>query len=296
MYNFNEHKLQDEIASIIEGNVAAEVWTWVSRQAAEIKDGKVQSLPSAFAATPRKTGRQPIEITAEQNAIIQEIRLGLNLTEWTIDRLCRVWFILHFNAADKEQYIQVIETLFVNADMNEQVALYAALPVLAYAEVWRNRCAEGIRSNIGDVLEAIMCNNPYPAEQLDEQAWNQLVLKAIFTEKAIDKTFNLQQRSNQKLTDTLSDFAHERWAAKRTVNPLLWQCVTHFLNENIFHDIERLSNSDNVYEQEAAALVCNHSEYRPAKQLLNANIQLKNLIQPELNWQMLANKINADKL
>ena len=63
--------------------------------------------------------------------------------------------------------------------MNELVALYSALPLLAYPEAWVHRCTEGIRSNIGPVLEAIMIANPYPSENLSEAAWNQVVLKAF---------------------------------------------------------------------------------------------------------------------
>ena len=67
------------------------------------------------------------------------------------------------NSSDKEKYIQKIEAVFRNAEMNELVALYSALPILAFPEEWKMRCADGIRSNIGVVLEAIMHKNPYPS-------------------------------------------------------------------------------------------------------------------------------------
>ena len=80
-----------------------------------------------------------------------------------------------------------------------------------------------------------MCNNPYPAENLNEAAWNQMVLKAFFTEKPIDQIIGLDERANERLARTLSDYAHERWAAHRSVNPLLWRCVAPFINEQMLY-------------------------------------------------------------
>src|SRR5699024_3254500 len=117
--------------------------------------------------------------------------------------------------ADKDTYFRIIENLFLAAEMSELVALYSSLPLLAYPELWTKRCAEGIRSNIGSVLESIMYQNPYPAENLNQAAWNQLVLKAFFTDKAVNNIYGLEERANSELASILSDYAHERWAAHR---------------------------------------------------------------------------------
>lgn len=87
--------------------------------------------------------------------------------------------LLQLDATDKAKYFKTIENLFLAAEIQELVALYSSLPLLAWPELWKMRCAEGVRSNIGLVLEAIMYNNPYPFNYLDEKAWNQLILKAF---------------------------------------------------------------------------------------------------------------------
>ena len=109
--------------------------------------------------------------------------------------------------------------------MNEQVALYSALPVLAYPEEWISRCEEGIRSNIGLILEAIMYHNPYPAHYLSEAAWNQMILKAFFTEKNVQQIVGLKQRNNARLAATLQDYIEERLAAHRTVNEEIYKLL-----------------------------------------------------------------------
>jgi hypothetical protein len=146
---------------------------------------------------------------------------------------------------------------------------------------------------MGKVLESIMCNNPYPAEELDEPAWNQLVLKAIFTEKPVLKIHGLRKRTNQKLAHSLSDFAHERWAAHRTVPPLVWYCVGNFIDERIIKDIERIAQSPHTADREAAALVCTESSYLPAKELLTRHSELSALVKVgNLSWPKIENELN----
>jgi hypothetical protein len=62
-----------------------------------------------------------------------------------------------------------------------------------YSEEWKLLCALGIRSNMGNVLEAIMYHNPYPAAYIEEPAWNQLIMKAFFTGKNVNNIIGLDK-------------------------------------------------------------------------------------------------------
>lgn len=291
VFSYNENSLKSKLADCIVRHVSADTWSWLEEKTSLIsKRDNGQAFTIAFAAATRKAGKQPVVLSEPEIAEIQQIRPHLTIQHWAIDRLCRVWLLMHLNATDQDTYFRTIENLFPIAEMNEQVALYSALPVLAYPELWRGRCAEGIRSNIGDVLESIMCNNPYPSENLDEAAWNQLVLKAIFTEKPVHQIINLDERANQNLANTLSDYAHERWAAHRAVNPLLWSCVGKFINEKIFPDIVRIAFSEQVTEREAAALACKQSTYIPALELVEKNPELQAIATSGMTWTDLAKK------
>ncbi len=294
-FSYNVNALKKRLAECIVRQVSAESWRWLEDKALLIsKNENVQNLMVAFAATTRKTGKQPVVITEEEIKEIQRIRPHFTVQHWAIDRLCRVWFLLHLDTADKNNYFRTIESIFPTAEMSELVALYSALPVLAYPELWRGRCAEGIRNNIADVLEAIMCNNPYPSENLDEAAWNQLVLKAIFTEKPFNQIVNLDERANQNLANTLSDFAHERWAAHRSIYPLHWRCVGKFINEKIFPDIMRIATSEQTTEREAAALACAQSTYPPALDLLKNNTELQAILKSGMTWELLGKKLEKN--
>ncbi|MDB5014127.1 MAG: hypothetical protein JWQ25_2329, partial [Daejeonella sp.] len=220
-------------------------------------NGKISQLSSenqttlfftAFTAIPRQTGKAFVALTEEEKSELAEKGRGFSISNYTVDRLARVYLLLHWHSDDQAFYFKTITQLFKAAEMNELVALYGALPLLSYPEEWVKQCAEGIRSNIGTVLEAIMYDNPYPAKYLDEASWNQLVLKAFFTEKAINRIIGIDYRANKNLSNTLIDYSHERWAASRSVEPQLWRLVGKFIDEYTFPNIQRVFQNGNEIE------------------------------------------------
>jgi len=258
------------MGGIIKDNVSSDAWLWLQQFKKLPND--YSALNTAFMIIPRKTGKSAVTIND-------------SFKNWTIDRLCRVWLLLQWDTTDKDKYYQTIENLFLSAEMNESVALYSALPFLAYPEIWIKRCAEGIRSNIGSVLEAIMYNNPYPLVYLDQAAWNQLILKAFFTEKNVPFILGLDRRANKELALILSDYARERWAAGRKVNPTLWRLVAGFIDDKIFEDIKIGLTHDDMAEKEAIALAISESGFEPAKQWLSNIPELKSVVSDKaLNW------------
>lgn len=293
MFHFQPDRVTALISEIVQQNISSEAWRWLL----EKSRSDVASFNTAFVTIPRKTGKVPVQLTKEQQEQLQQLIPGFSVKHWLTDRLARVWLLATMDSSDKTKYTKQVETLFPAAEVNELVALYSALPLLAFPEAWAARCAEGIRSNIGDVLEAIMCRNPYPANYLSEPAWNQLVLKAFFTEKPVEQIVGLDKRVNKELANTLSDYAHERWAAHRIVNPQIWRCVGKFVDEQLLPDIQKLATSENTLEREAAALACNDSSYAPAKALLDTTPDLKSAIQSgDLTWDILAIKMKEHVL
>lgn len=289
MYSYNVQKIRDLFEVILQTNISSNGYSWLKEKITVLQNPS--HFNTTFVTLPRKTGKQVLNITDEQLREIANIRTGFSPAGWTADRLARVWIILHLDATDKQKYFNSIESLFRSAEVNELVALYSSLPLLAYPEMWMARCAEGIRNNIADVLRSVMCNNPYPSENLTEPAWNQLVLKAIFTEKPMDEIIGVDERSNEKLAKTLCDYAHERWAAHRSVNPQLWRCVGPFIDEDILPDIQKLLSSDDTFEKEAAALAIHSSNFDPAKKLLPGSFRTA-IETGSLSWKTLSEKMN----
>ncbi|WP_448520652.1 EboA domain-containing protein [Rhodoflexus sp.] len=117
--------------------------------------------------------------------------------------------------------------------------------------------------------QPLALENPYAAEYLDENEWNQMVLKAIFTNQPVQKIIGLRERANANLARMLSDFAHECGAAGRHVVPNLWLCVSDFVNDDILADLRKLIDSEEPVQRLAAALVCRNSGNAAAKSLLD---------------------------
>jgi hypothetical protein len=292
MFAYDFDRLNTLLKRLIQKNVSPDAWKWLENEGRNTAAGELSRFNIAFVSMPRKTARSPLAVTAEEQAALKDLRTHFTINGWTTDQLARVWLLMQLDATEKAHYIDAIENLFLNAEMSELVALYSALPVLAYPEAWRKRCAEGVRSNIGQVLDAVICNNPYPAEQLDQAAWNQLVLKAIFTEKPVLEIVGLKTRRNINLARSLSDYAHERWAARRDVNPLLWVCVGPFIDESNFADIQRLFSTGDMTERRAAALASVESSYEPAKRMVSEQKDMRaDIDSGKVSWQGIADRM-----
>lgn len=295
MFAYDFDRLNGFLKNILQKNLTPEAWAWLEQQVQTVQTkSDISKFNIAFVAMPRKTGKKPVALSPEERSTLQQLRADLTIDGWAVDRLARVWLLMQLNPVDKEKYVSGIENLYLSAEMGELVALYSSLPLLAYPGQWAGRCAEGIRSNIGQVLEAVICNNPYPSEHLDEAAWNQLVLKAIFTDKPVLEIVGLRKRANKALAKALSDYAHERWAAYRPVNPLLWICVSPFIDSNNFSDIQRVFGSQDPIERDAAALACYESAYEPARRLVEDKPELKEAIAEEkISWRSVAERMKA---
>lgn len=289
-YHYDKEKVEALLWDVIQQQSTANGLAWLEQRTANWKTtAAVQQFNLTFTAIPRFLSKNEITVAPETATELRNLAHGFTIHGYTLDRLARVWWLLQLPTADRHAYTQTIEGLFDAAEMNELVALYGALPVLAWPEAWRLRTAEGIRSNIGIVLQAIMSDNPYPARYLEEPAWNQLVMKAFFTEKPIHQINGLDLRANPQLAATLTDYAHERWAAGRPVHPQLWRLVAPFINDTNWPDIQRVWHSANSIEKEAAALACAMSPYEPAHALLHQDNALQQEIKNgTLTWETLA--------
>ncbi|WP_428845045.1 EboA domain-containing protein [Chitinophaga hostae] len=292
-YVYDQDKVNTLLSTIIRTNGNEKGNNWLQqRLQLQQQTGAIPQFNQTFTAIPRFTGKEIITLSSSENEQLQTLLPSFFVHGWTLDRLARVWWLLQLPVSDKSVYLDTLEKLFNAAEMNELAALYSALPLLPWPEEWVARTSEGIRSNIGIVQEAIMLRNPYPAKYLSEPAWNQLVMKAIFTDKPLHLIHGLDERANAALTGILVDFAHERWAAGRTVDPMQWRLLVKFVDTANFPDITRIWHSLDTVEKEAAALVCAQSSYAPARDLLGQSPSLLAEIQAgSLTWDTVAKKI-----
>jgi len=263
----------DEIRALllewIARRVTPEAAEWLTARCAAYGKGVAnRELYLDFSGALRRTGKAPLHLSAGDLARANEARPGWNPSMWTTAQSARIVLVLAWPAPDPERYVAVLDDLFGSADLGELIALYQALPLYPHQSAHERRCSEGVRTNMTDVFTAVAHRNPYPSEHLDEGAWNQMVLKALFVGVALHPIHGLDARANPALARMLLDYAHERWAARRDVSPELWRCVGPNADDAALADLERVLREGGAVERRAAALALRASPHPGAAALL----------------------------
>lgn len=240
----------------------------------------------AFGMVNKKVGRDVVSPDTQLVDEFKSIDTGFNPGIWTLDQYCRLSFLMHLPL---ETNTKLISTLLGAADMREQVVIYKSLQYLDNAEDFVSNAVDGIRTNMIDVFDAIALDNGYPCQYFSEEAWNQMVLKAIFMERPIFKISGLEKRCNPKLSSILYDFVHERWAAHRPVTPELWRMTTNYLTEAIFEDLKKVVDSDTAIAKTAAIKVMSESNFAPAQDWLQA----QGISPTNITWEEIGHEVWA---
>lgn len=277
---------------IIQDRVNNKELNWINQQEQKLRDQfHLKSFYLAFSSAPRFINKAKLHLKHEELAHAKKLLKGFQPEKWNLLQTVRTYFLLMLPNEVTEDYESTLTKLFETADMDEQVTLYAALPLLPYPDILAKRAAEGIRTNITDVFDAIALHNPFPFDFLDQAAWNQMLLKAVFMQRPLYRIYGADERANHELARMLVDFAHERWAAKRPVSPELWRFVGPFLNNEYIEDIKKVVVGEPL-EMEAGLLACSSAKHLEAQQLLDQYPDVKKEIESgRLNWTIIGKKI-----
>ncbi len=267
----------------------ADAEAWLEAGATRLRAGAAdRDLFLMTSVVTRKLGSAPIALSGAELKAASESRPGWDPSEWTVDQAARVYLLLA-SSPDGTELSRRLDRLCSAADIGELVAFYRGLPLYPDPPRHALRAAEGVRSNMRTVFEAVAHRSPYAAEQFAEPAWNQMVLKALFVGSRLDLVVGLDSRRNPALARMLCDYAHERWAASRVVSPELWRCVGPFAAGNVLDDFRRLLSRGTGVERQAAALALQESPDAAARKLLDTERELAAAARNgTLRWETLA--------
>ncbi|MGB5236577.1 MAG: EboA domain-containing protein [Flavobacteriaceae bacterium] len=204
-------------------------------------------------------------------------------------QLSRVYLLASVLKADFDFFGPKVAQIIQVADQGELITFLKFLVLLPRAEYFKDTAVEALRTNITPVFEAISMNNPYPELYFNEQQWNQMYLKAAFMQLNLGQIMGVEKRANAELARIISDYAHERWAASRDIDPMIWRPVSLYLNDELLADMDHLLKSDQPSENIAAALCCCHSSSKEALELLES-------VMPELYHSASNNELNWNQL
>jgi hypothetical protein len=265
---------------------------WLDEQLGKLT-GEVRDrdLYIALGLVPRKLGKADLDLSEADLEAAGRVRPGWDPRGWSVDQAARIVILLHAGgtgAVFAQRFTQLCRT----ADVAEAIAFYRGLPLYPDPERLEAQAAEGTRTNMRAVFEAVAHRSPYPKEQFAENRWNHMVLKALFVGSALHPIQGLDERANPPLARMLCDYAHERWAAGRPVSPELWRCVGRHADAEALADLQRVLASGSAAERKAAALALAACPEPGARELIAAAPDLAAGIERgELSWARLADEL-----
>ena len=259
---------------------------WFAAQADKLgKAHADRDLYMAVSLVPRKIGKDDLDLTAEDLDAADAVRPGWDPSGWSTDQAARLALMLT-SMADGEVFNRRLDQLCTTADVRELIVFFQGLPIYPEQTRYVDRAREGARTNMKAVFEAVAHRNPYAAENFALNAWNQMVLKAIFVGSALAPIKGLDERRNEELATTLVDYAHERWAASRAITPELWRMVAPYVDETLIEDLKRPLASEVAAERHAAVLALRESGDATAVSLLEDHQDLlRDVEEGRISWE-----------
>ena len=259
---------------------------WLRESVASLAGGGTdRDLFRCVSLVSRRLGKAPLALDAAALAAANAARPGWDPSPWTADQAARLRLLLAA-ITDSEIFVRRLDQLCATADLDELVAFYRGLPLYPDPPLHRLRAAEGVRTNMLVVFEAVAHRNPYPAEQLPDAAWNQMVLKALFVGSTLAPIIGLDRRANATLARMLGDYAHERWSAGRPVSAELWRCVGPFASGALLADLARVLETGTPPERACAVLALRSAPDPEARRLLDCHAALRDVVESRgVGWE-----------
>lgn len=284
---FDYSRITSFLLAIVKKQADVTAVEWLQRQAEKIAGGeKSTSLFLSFSQASRFFPKDNLTLIDSEIAEARSLRKDWRPETWNLLVAARAYLAMHVPHEPVESWRTQLSRLFETGDIFEQEALYSALCILPHQELLASRASEGLRSNMTTIFDAVALNNPFPAEQLNEMAWNQLVLKAIFLQRPMYQIIGIDTRNNRGLAETLLDAVRERWSANRSVMPELWRFVSPFIDDTNIHLIKKLFENGNALEIQSGMLACVTSEHPEVMELVNSHTDLKEKIEAgEITWE-----------
>lgn len=267
-----------------------EALAWLDQQTAIIEAGdKPLQLGIAIGLAPRKVGKTDLDLTPAEQEAGRALRPGLDATGWSVDQATRILLVLASFRGDDAAFAADVDRILATAEIGEQIALLRGLPLFPAPERLIPYAAEGVRSAMQPIFEAVAHRNPYPREQFSDAQWNQMVVKTLFIGSRLAPIHGLDARRNAELAQLLVDYAAERRAAGRSISPELWRCVAPFAGEAEVATLAAILRAGAQAEREGAALSLAECPLVSAKEALASSSDLAVAIQEgRLTWETVA--------
>ncbi len=170
---------------------------WIGRQVPEPSaawlDQRLEKLGAAesdrelhigLGLSPRRLCKDDLSLDAGDLERADRARPGWDPRGWSVDEAARILMLLT-GCGGGQAFADRFTGLCRSAEVGEAIAFYRGLPLYPDPELLEGQAAEGIRTNMRAVFEAVAHRNPFPRERFDQNRWNQMVLKALFVDSTL---------------------------------------------------------------------------------------------------------------
>lgn len=277
------------LKGVLDANLDASTMTWIAEKLNGILEANsAKDLFMAYSLLGAKIDSdKELDVSGLNN---EKLSNYLNVQKADGLQVARIYILLKVLEENGTYFQPKVANLIQVADTGELETFLKFLILLPDPENYKQTAVEALRTNIATVFDAISAENPYPSAYFNDQQWNQMYLKAAFMQQDLSRILDIDERANADLVRIISDYAHERWAASRDVDPYFWRPVGNFLDDNLLKDVERLLRSDRVAENRAGALCCSRSDTPDAESLLMKYPELKEKVSSgKITWSDVAN-------
>ncbi len=279
-----------QLSKILGDSVSEETHTWIENKLDLIiksKSAKELYLSYSLIAGKIDPAKKP-----RIQGLNQELEEYLIQQNADLLQIARIYLLIRVLESDKAYFSTKVANLIQVADTRELETFLKFLILLPNAGYYKQVGVEALRTNIEIIFDAIALNNPYPSIYFNDQQWNQMYLKAAFMRRNLGQIVDVEKRANVDLARIISDYAHERWAASRDIDPMFWRPVTGFLEGVLLQDMDHLFKSKDKIENLAAALCCYYSQQQEAIKLLDKYPHLREKVANKaVIWENLKNKL-----
>lgn len=275
-----------QLSKIIESNVDKVAKHWLEEKIdATIQSKSTKDLYLTYSLIASKIA---LDNDFDISEVADDLKEYIQTQNGNIQQIARMYLLIKVLEADEDFFSKKVANIIEVADTGELEAFLKFLILLPNAEKYKMVAVDALRTNISTVFNALAYNNPYPGINFDNQQWNQMFLKTAFMQGDLSAISDIDKRANKDLARIISDYAHERWAAGRDIDPDFWRPVAKFISTELLEDMARLLKSENTIENRAGALCCYYSENKDAKKLLNEHPKLIQQIEnTTLSWETL---------
>ncbi len=211
------------LESLLRARLDAPGGAWLDKAVAAVAaPASLETVLGFYAGASRRIGKGALALDGSEQARVQALDDALALGHWGRDEAARALLLLRLPRSSEEEFAERVLACYDKGDSREQESWLRGLAVIPHPARFVATAVDACRTNIIPVFEAICCENPYPAKYFPELNFNQMVLKALFNNIALERIAGLAGRYNAELSRMADDYVSEREAAGRTVPVDIW--------------------------------------------------------------------------